>query len=222
MNGKLIECSLFKGLITNDLESLFSGIEFFEKKYKKDELIASAGAEVRSLLILANGIVRAEMVDYSGNTVKIEDIEAPNLLAPAFLFGSANVFPVNTIANTEVTLVIIPKRAFLKLLQKNEILLNNFLDNISSRAQFLSGKLKMMTFQTIKGKLAHFFVQEMTKSGKNEFTLSKSQNQLAEMFGVARPSVGRAIRELHEDGIILANGKNIEIVDLKGLKNLLK
>ena len=54
-----------------------------------------AGDPVANLLIVLSGSVRGEMIDYSGKTVKIEDIEAPKPLAAAFLFGKENRFPGN-------------------------------------------------------------------------------------------------------------------------------
>jgi len=222
MDANLTSCSLFKGLNANDLNGLFVDIPFQEKKYNKDEIIVHAETEVKTLLILVEGTVRGEMMDFSGKTVKIEDIESPNLLAPAFLFGKNNKFPVTIIANVKVSVLNIQKHDFVKMLQKSEIVLNNFLDNISSRAQFLSAKLRFLAFQTIKGKIAHYMLEISKKTGTNEITLPKSQSQLAEMFGVARPSLGRAIRELDQEGLIRANSKNIVILDKERLGKLLK
>ena len=47
-----------------------------------------------------------------------------------------------------------------------------------------------------------------------------TQNDLADYFGVARPSVSRAIGELEQEGFIEANGKNIRILDKEGLSGL--
>jgi len=45
-------------------------------------------------------------------------------------------------------------------------------------------------------------------------------NDLAEFFGVARPSIARALGDLEDDGYILANRKDIQILDKKGLGDL--
>jgi CRP/FNR family transcriptional regulator, dissimilatory nitrate respiration regulator len=213
---------LFNGLKINEIEELTAKYSFQSKKYQKEDLIATADDEVTSLLIIIEGSVRGEMTDGSGKTIKIEDIESPDLLAPAFLFGNQNRFPVSIIANNSAIVIHIQKVEFLKLMQSNSLVLSNFLDNISNRAQFLSGKLKFMSFQTIKGKIAHFFLQISKKTGKDEFICPKSQNEMAEMFGVARPSLSRAVRDMDNDGLILANGKNIKIMNKAGLKSLLK
>ena len=81
---------------------------------------------------------------------------------------------------------------------------------ISNRSQFLSEKIKFLNFKTIKGKLAHYILQ---KAGKDRLTvmLDMTQNDLADFFGVARPSVARALGDLEEEGYIEARGKNIKI-----------
>jgi hypothetical protein len=42
------------------------------------------------------------------------------------------------------------------------------------------------------------------------------------LFGVARPSLGRAIRELDADGIIEANARQVRIIDKVRLSAYLK
>ena len=222
MLKNLEKCSLFKGLIDSEIENVLENTVYQIKHYKKESLIAQASTAMNCMLLLSEGAVRGEMTDDSGNTIKIEDIEAPNLLAPAFLFGSQNKFPVNIISNSDSTIIRFQKPDFVKLLQSNSLILTSFLDNISSRAQFLSGKLKIMSFQTIKGKLAHYFIQVSKNIGSDEFLCPKSQNQLAEMYGVARPSLSRALREMNNQGLILSEGKQVKILDKKALYDLMK
>ena len=95
MFTKLNECILFRGLTEEQLIELFSTINYKEKEYKKDEIVAHSDDECRNLLIVLEGSVKGEMVDFSGKTIKIEDIESPRALAPAFLFGRNNRYYQN-------------------------------------------------------------------------------------------------------------------------------
>jgi len=211
---------LFRGLTIDEISITFSDIHYQIKKYNKGQTVVSARDKVDRLLIVLTGSVKGEMIDFSGKSIKIEDIEPPKPLAVAFLFGKSNTFPVNIIANEVSELLVLPKESILKLFQENKIVLLNFLNAISNRSQFLSEKIKFLTFQTIKGKIANYLLQ--MAQGKNVVVLDKSQNELAELFGVTRPSVGRGIRDLHNDGLIDANGKTIKIIDIVGLKECLK
>lgn len=212
---------IFRGISEEELSSLFGQIHYQVKSYQKNDAIVSGGDICDRLLIIQKGIVKAEMTDYSGKTIKIEDIEAPRPLATAFLFGKENRFPVTVSANNTVEIISIHKEEFVKMLQLNSLILNNYLNAISTRAQFLSEKLKFLSFKTIRQKIAHFLLE---KAGDRLLTieLQQSQEQLAEMFGVARPSLARALGEMIQEGLIETQRRSIKILDKDRMNQLLK
>ncbi|MCA1756112.1 MAG: Crp/Fnr family transcriptional regulator [Bacteroidales bacterium] len=218
----LAQCEIFRGINPSELETLLSVINYQVKRFSRDDLIALAGDRINSLQIVAEGSVKGEMIDFTGKTIKIEDIEAPRPLAPAFLFGENNSYPVNIVANNNVTIVTIPKKEFVRMLILSEKLLHNYLDIISSRAQFLSARLKFLSFQSIKGKIAHYLLSKSSQNRSGNLELDKSQSELAELFGVTRPSLARAVRELDRDGIIRAKGRKVTILNPARLSAFLK
>jgi CRP-like cAMP-binding protein len=218
--AKLAPAPLFKGLDIDDIRRIIGSVPHKEKKFRSGSMIAQSGEDVNSLIVVAEGMVKGEMVDYEGRVIKIEDIPAPGALASAFIFGNRNRFPVNVIAVTDAELLLIGKNDFLDLMMKNDLILTNFLDMISNRSQFLSEKIKFLNFKTIKGKLAHFILQKAGKEGSS-FTIGMTQNDIADFFGVARPSVARALGDMEAEGLIIAKGKNIKILDRTRLAGLI-
>ena len=210
-------CPIFKGLKLEQISDLFKDVHFQIKKYEEGQLVACGGDKVDKLVIVLSGSVKGEMMDFSGKTIKIEDIEPPRPVASAFLFGHLNKYPVNVISIKKTELLLVPKSSVLKLFSNNETILLNYLNTISDRSQFLSQKIRFLSFQTVRGKLANYILQ-LAEGEKMSVALPLSQNQLAELFGVTRPSVGRGIRELHNEGIIEANGKDIKILKMNELK----
>jgi CRP/FNR family transcriptional regulator, dissimilatory nitrate respiration regulator len=215
----LSKAPLFKGMTADAIEIIFTTVPFKVKRFLSGSMISQSGETVNSLIVVINGTVKGEMVDYAGRVIKIEDIHAPGALAPAFIFGDRNRYPVNVIAVTDGEMLMIDKTDFLKMLMKYDFLLMNFLDILSNRSQFLSEKIKFLNFKTIRGKLANFILQKTVKDGMN-VTLGMTQIELADFFGVARPSIARAIGTLEEEGYIEAKGKSIKIIDKKGLSDL--
>jgi len=217
----LCQSPVFRGISPEGLNELFQQIHYQVKSYQKGELIVNGGEICDRLLIIQDGSVKAEMTDYSGKTIKIEDMSAPWPLATAFLFGKENRFPVTVSATTDVEIVSIPKPEFVKLLQLNTLILNNYLNTISTRAQFLSQKLKFLSFKTIKQKIAHYLLE---KAGDRLQTVEvqQSQGQLAEMFGVTRPSLARALGEMCQEGLIETDRRYIKILDKNRMNLLLK
>ena len=222
MNYKLLaQCPVFTGIPENESRKLLNEIHFQVKSYNKGDVVAIAGESVNNLFIILAGNVKGEMIDYSGKTIKIEDIEAPRPLATAFLFGKENRFPVTVTANEDVRILAIPVPEFLKLLQKNTQILKNYLNSISSRSQFLSQKLQFLNFKTIREKVAHIFLH---KSGENlhSFELKFTQQQLSELFGVARPSLARVLSEMQREKLFIIERKTVTILNRKKLNEIIQ
>ena len=217
----LSQSPIFRGISPEELADLFSQIHFQVKTYQKNDIITIGGDICDRLLIIQQGSVKAEMTNYSGKTIKIEDMTAPWPLATAFLFGKENRFPVTVSATSDVEMVSIPKPEFVKLLQLNTLILNNYLNTISTRAQFLSKKLEFLSFKTIKQKIAHYLLE---KAGERLQTvdIQQSQGQLAEMFGVTRPSLARTLGEMCQEGLIETDRRSIKILDKVRMNELLK
>ncbi len=218
----LLDCPLFLGMNSTDISKQLSRASARIRSYPKGTLIAQSGEEVLHLQIVLEGSVKGEMMDYAGKVIKIEDIVPPRPLAPAFLFGKQNRYPVNITAAGDVKMLSIPREKFLELLQNSKIVLVNFVDILSSRGQFLSNKIKFLSFTTIKGKLAQYLLDQSEKTGSQKFPMPHSQSQLSELFGVARPSIGRAMSEMNQEGVVHTEGRMVSISDMAKLSQLLK
>lgn len=218
----LVESPVFTGLGKSDVKGLLDNSSFRINEFGKGDVVASAGDEVHFQRIVVSGSVKGEMVDFAGKVIKIEDIQPPRPVAAAFLFGNQNRYPVNIIANESTRILSIPKDAFLRMMQSNGRVLENFLHAVSSRGQFLSGKIRFLSFTTIKGKIAQFLLDLSSRKDSDTFILPMSQSQLSELFGVTRPSIGRAMGEMNRDGLIRTEGKQVSILDKAGLLRLLK
>jgi len=212
---------LFKDVETSILRELLEEISYKKSNYKKNDVIAFDGDVVIGQYLMLRGSVRGEMTNYAGKVVKIEDIEGNKLLAPAFLFGADNHYPVDIIANMDTECVFITKTSFSKLLQMNPVVQNNFLDIIAGKAQFLSNKIKFLTLQPIKGKIADYLLRRTKRSLLNTIDLPYSQEKLADLFGVTRPALTRALRELDQSKIICAKGKQVCVLDREKLKDFI-
>lgn len=201
MNGlRLEKIELFEGLNLESLSLQLSKLEFRVLKYEKDSYLAFRGQKIEGIYINMSGIVATEMLRKNGESKKIEELKTGKVLAAAFIFGENNYFPVDIIAKTEVEILYIEKKEFLKLLIGDEKLLSKFLNLISNKAQFLSKNLwDSVSKKSIEEKIAEYFLQNQ----KNSIVeLNMKINELADYFNVTRPSLSRVIKQLTEENII--------------------
>lgn len=218
----LSKSPFFRGLPPEQIEELFSRIGYSVKSFSKGHLIAQREEEVRSLCIIIQGSVKGEMVDFTGKIVKIEEMHAPMPIAHAFLFGEKNFFPVDVVALEDVKILFVPKDEVVRMLQSNMVVLSNYLNAIANRAQFLSSKLWFLSFRTIKEKVAQYLLGLTKESHADKVLIQKSQGELAEFFGVTRPSLARVFTEMEQEGLIVVERKEIWIKNRQGLIDVLK
>jgi CRP-like cAMP-binding protein len=163
------------------------------------------------------GSVKTEMITENGNVLGIEIIKAPRPLAPAFVFSDNNHFPVDVTALEEVEIMKIPKAEIMRLMVTNPDFMTSFMTHNANRTQFLTNRLQLLSIKTIKGKLAHFLLESSPEVGKS-FEINRNQTELADFFGVARPSLARSLSEMVQDGLISINKKEYTILNQKGLR----
>lgn len=190
------------------------------KYHSKNEVIFRQGDICDALNILMTGSVKTEMITENGNLMGIEIINAPRPLAPAFLFSGNNRFPVDVTTLEDVEILRIPKDEVIRLMTSQPDFMQQFLTHNANRTQFLTNRLQLLSIKTIKGKIAHFLLEQVDEQG-NVFTINRNQTELADFFGVARPSLARSLSEMVEDKIIEINKKEYKVLDKKKLRELL-
>ena len=218
---ELLKCDLFSFINEGEIIDILDKLNVKETKFLKGDILAMQDEPCNRLIILTSGSVKAEMADPSGKVVKVEDISAPSPLAILFLFGVNNRFPVQATAREDVTALVIPKNSVLKMLQMNEHILENYLNISAIYASKLSKKLHFMSFRTIRQKIT-LYLLDLMKDGKTLVEMDRTQNSLAEFFGVSRPALAREMYNMQEDGLIEVNRKHIHILDKHKLIQLVR
>ena len=218
----LVNNPLFRGITPERLFADLEEISFHTRSYKKGEILAQQGAVCNRLVILTKGSVRGEMIDYSGRLIKVEDIAAPRAIAPLFLFGEENRYPVEVTANEPTEVIELPKSSVLSLFRKNEQFLENYMNLSANYARTLSDKLFFMSFKTIRQKLASYLLRLYKQQQQTHITLDRSQQELSDYFGVSRPSLARELAHMQEDGLLIADRKHITVLQKEQLVRLIQ
>ena len=218
----LVNNPLFRGITPERLFADLEEISFHTRSYKKGEILAQQGAVCNRLVILTKGSVRGARIDYSGRLIKVEDIAAPRAIAPLFLFGEENRYPVEVTANEPTEVIELPKSSVLSLFRKNEQFLENYMNLSANYARTLSDKLFFMSFKTIRQKLASYLLRLYKQQQQTHITLDRSQQELSDYFGVSRPSLARELAHMQEDGLLIADRKHITILQKEQLVRLIQ
>ena len=203
---KLAEAPVFRGLSETFLENFIGRTPNALREFGIGDFIALQGTVCQSLYLLYSGRVRTNMVNEEGKQVTIEEIEAPRLLAPAFIFATDNRFPVNITTLTNCEVLVLNRTDFVDLMHREKIVMQNFLRIISDRSIFLSRKLNAFALQDLKTRLLAYL---------REHENPRSRQEIADILGVARPSLARVLSELADEGYLRIEKRKITVVQHK-------
>ena len=203
---KLAEAPVFRGLPERFLENFIGRTPNALREFGIGDFIALHGTVCQSLYLLYSGRVRTNMVNEEGKQVTIEEIEAPRLLAPAFIFATDNRFPVNITTLTNCEVLVLNRTDFVDLMHREKIVMQNFLRIISDRSIFLSRKLNAFALQDLKTRLLAYL---------REHENPRSRQEIADILGVARPSLARVLSELADEGYLRIEKRKITVVQHK-------
>lgn len=216
----LVETPLFNSITAVELEQILEKTRHQTKKYKEGEVIIFQNSVCEYFYFLYKGHANASRITPSGKYMIVEELKAPRVLAPAFIFGNNSRFPVTVNAVQECQVLSIPKKDFLFLLQKKSQILQNFIGVISQQVIYLSEKLKL-TDMTLKEKIATYILSHCPE-GEKLFTLTYTQQKLADLFGVARTSLARTFALMEQEGILSIKNRTITILNRNMLREITK
>lgn len=218
---QLSDSPLFAELDLRELAQYLQQSGCLLRSYSKGQLIIFNIGNKSDFLFILKGKVKVELVSPGGKTIRLRVLKNPELLLPGLLNRENSPLPVNMTAMEETTLLNLPKDALTGLLHKNRHFTSNFLELLSERFIFLLNKLEFLGFHTISRKLAYYLLSHLDeRSGIAR--LSMSIKELAELFGVERPSLSKVLADFTGEGLLeqLSRGE-YRVVDRDGLVKIL-
>lgn len=163
------------------------------RTYSSGDIVARQGAEVQTIPILLAGTVRAQMMGAEGKRLTMDTLEAPNVLASAFVYSSDNKYPVAIEAIEDATVLHLDRESFLSFMSRYPSVMRAYLGMISDRCSFLTHKINTLNLQSLRERLISY-TRQHGSIGK--------QVDLALLLGVTRPALARVIGELVDEGIL--------------------
>ena len=118
--------------------------------------------------------------------------------------------------------LIFKKDDFLRLIQSNLIILENFMTEISSTTYMLQQKLTLLSYSGIVKKVAYYLLLQKKRLNTDRIPIPGSVTKWSLLMNVSRPSLHRELKSLEDQGLILYKKNLIEILDPGALEEILE
>lgn len=205
--------NLFKECSFQSIEDLFTKDSYYIKNYTKNSVIYFQNEKCTTFDIVLKGIVSIQGIDDKGNYISISDFTIGNEIGGNLLFSSNNYYPMMVLSKTDVTILHLKKELILKLCQNNTTFLTNFLQSLADKTLILTDKIKTLSLKSIRQCIIDFLIYESYAQNNNTIKLELTKKELAEKFGIQRPSLSRELNKMRKDGLIEYDAYTITILN---------
>ncbi len=217
----LTNSPLFKGIEKNNIEKLLTTIEHQIKEYKKGELIAIEDDNCEELGIILSGNIQIQKSYPSGKVVVLDILDQGDIFGEIIVFSKEHRFPATILSITDSIILLLSKTGIKQLCKENEFFLENFLQSLTGKILMLNRKVKILSYKTIKEKIADLLMEEYKHQNTLVLTLPYDRKELADLLGIPRPSLSRELSIMKEEGLIDYYKNTVKILQLNDLRELI-
>lgn len=182
--------------------------------YRKKETIIKQFSHSAHVMYLKSGLVKVFTERRNEKNIVL------NLITPGSFIGVSNlnndIYNFSAIALRESEICIINKDAFLSIMSRN-IKFNQFIFTENARlTAFFIDKISSLGTKQMHGRLADviLYLCNLEFIVHNIFE-NITRKDIAEMSGMSSESAIRLLTEFKNDGLVLTNGKQIEINNME-------
>ncbi|MDO5571480.1 MAG: Crp/Fnr family transcriptional regulator [Bacteroidales bacterium] len=217
---KILELPLFQGISKQKLEGMIASAKFNFIKYTQYSSIARRGTNYTNIKFIISGRIKTEHSTPDEKIRITQEIAAPHVIAPHFLFGINTRYPYNIYALEETSVMEIDKPTLISLMHYDDIFLLNMLNITSAPSQKAYISAPFISLGSVVEKLA-YWVQNSTNKKAENINIYCRLKDLYTFFGVQRSSYMYTMEKLKEAKIIDSDANKITILDRETLVSVL-
>ncbi len=212
---------LFKGFHQNEIYDMLLHTQYRTSSFIKGQVVALEGEHASSIGIVLEGTIEVQKTYPSGRSITISRLIKGDIFGEVIIFSSVKRFPATIISSGNSRVFFLSETDILRLCSTNRHFLNNFMGILSNKILMLNERLKNLSYQTIREKVACYLTEEYQNQNNCRIKTSLTRREMAEQFGITRPSLSRELVSMKRDGLIDFDKETITIKDIKSLEDIL-
>lgn len=221
LSAQLCRNTIFEGLTPEQIKSVLPCIALSVKTYGSQECVCDKGEPLENLGVVLDGELCVVEEGYDGIRKSVANIEKNELFGESVTFSTSSRLPHRVVAQKDARVLYLSADFFLNPCGKgncahkhaHQEIVKNMLRLLSDRALMLNKKIKYLTANDLKMKIAMYLCELYELNGCETFNMPLNRNRLAEFFAVARPSLSRELVNLKTQGVIDFYRSSVKILD---------
>ena len=212
--SELKEIFLLQALEESELENLAAIVR--QHRFPKGSYILHVDDPGPSIMFLLEGTAKVTLVSRDGKEIVIANLGKGEFFGEVALLTGEDR-SANVVATSDCELLVLGESDFHQHILENTGLALAMMRELALRLRIATSKIGDLALFDVYRRVARTLrslAQSETIDEQTRFIISKrpTHQELASMVGTSREMVTRALKGLEEDGCIVVDGKQIEVV----------
>ncbi len=195
------------------------------REYRKGEPIFFEGDASENFYMMLRGEVTIFRVLESGREMIMDIIRGGEAFGEVALIDG-DPFPANAVARTAATVLSLPRREYLLLLEQFPEVTRSIIRDLNLRVRSLRNRMEVLGEAGVQSRIAQLLLTYARQMGRESaqgtlVPVQLSRNEVAGMVGARVETVIRIMSRWHKDNIVHSAPEGFLIPDLKLLQDLM-
>ena len=199
---------LFAGLHESQIAALFAP-DAAPVSHTRGDILFCPAKKARALAILIQSTAQVYKAGLTEKRLLMSRLSPGDTFGMASLLYEKEDFPTEVQAEKACQVLYLGKDWLLSAFEKEPRIAINYITLLSERIHFLTHRIEALRGDDLPARLLSLLQSHRQTAGSDAFMAPFSMSQLAEMLGVGRASLYRALDALAMEGILRHEGRQI-------------
>ena len=185
----------------------------------KGEILFHKDDACHGFYLIVSGKVKLVLSSSGGNEKVVEILAAGHTFGEAVMFMD-KPYPLSAHVLSDSILVYVTKASIFQALESNPLLARKLITGLSIRLHQLVQNQEFNSLRSGKQRVADYLVRQLPAQDSMLLTLPASKGTIASHLGITPEHFSRILHELIEDGLIAVRSREVEILSLSRIRQL--
>ena len=208
---------IFRNMNDDEIDSALSALHAVEKKYKKDDIIMSAGDMTETMGLVISGSVTVESNDIWGNRTILSHVGTGGFFAETYALLDDEVMLVDVRANENCRILFFRIGSLSKLNNHKDIWVNKLIFNLLQISAHKNLTLSLRSFhtapKTVRGRIMAYLNSVSLQNHSAEFDIPFNRQQMADYLSLDRTALSKELGRMRNEGVISFRKNHFKIIE---------
>ena len=210
---------LFQGINDDESMNLISCLSPQVKSFSKNKILLLTGDSVHHIGIILSGTACAYLEHINGSQTIMSTLTPKSVFGEVLVSTRTQKSPVTVYATSDITAAFIEYKEIFSMCATacavHRVFMQNLMKVIGDKYFSLFDRINILREKSLRSRIMAYLYSLSDRGKSVTVTIPCTKTMLADYLLVNRSALSKELRRMEDDGVIVFNGRKIELIFLK-------